>query len=476
MQTKIALSFVALIFLGGCSFAPKMQTPQIALPSSTSEKTVQINTDWWKDFNDANLNALIEEALKNSDDLKLAVENLKKARAIYGISEAQIYPQVDLGANATRQSKSSNAYPSSVGGTYNNFAVSATVAYELDFWGSVKNQERANFASLLSSDAQKDALQIALVSDVASYYFNLLAIQMQSRIAKESLKSYEETLHYKEMQLKHGVIDELVVAQAKAQVASANTAVQTIESSKIKIQNALIMLLGRNPQEIFENAVNTSKTLPKGIAIPSGLSASLLQNRPDIKAAEENLRAKTSLVGVAKAAYFPSISLTGSFGYQSQTLDKLMQNSSQVWGFGPSINVPLFDFGRIRQAVNASKSDQKTAIISYEKAVKTAYKEVFESLENIKIANLRYESLKQEVKAYNDAFTLANKKFDHGTAGYLDLLDAQKALFSAHLLLEDAKSAQLIAQVTLYKALGGGWSYEKKREDFLKNKDKKDDE
>lgn len=467
MHTKILLSAAALILFGGCSFAPQMKTPNVALPSSANEKPLKIDTKWWRGFGDENLNTLIEEALKNNDDLKLAVENVKKARAVYGISEAQLYPEVDMGASATRQAKSSNAYPSNFGGTYNNFSLSASVAYEVDFWGSVRNQMKANYASLLATDAQRDAFEISLVSDVANYYFNLISINTQLNIAKETLKSYQESEHYKEMQLKHGVVDELTVAQAKAQVASAQTSIVSIEATKIKVQDALVMLLGRTPKEIFENVLQTSKELPKALTIPSGLSASLLQNRPDVMAAEQNLRAKTSLVGVAKAAYFPSVTLTGNFGYQSQTLDKLMQNNSQIWGFGPSINVPLFDFGKIKQAVEASKSDQRAAIISYEKAAKTAYKEVFEALQEIKVSNTRVEALQTQTKAYADALDLASKKFDHGTASYLDVLDAQKALLGSHLSLEDARSQQLVAQVTLYKALGGGWNMENKNNEKI---------
>lgn len=468
MRTKIALIY-ALFFLAGCSFAPEMKTPKVELPSLVGEKPLQIDSQWWKDFHDENLNILIQEALKNNDDLKLAVENVKKARALYGISEAELYPQVNLDGSATRQRKSSNAYPSSFGGIYNNMAVSVSVAYELDFWGRVRDQDKANYASLLSSNVQKDSFAISLVSDVASYYFNLISINTQLKIAKETLISYEESAHYKEMQFKHGVVDELTVAQAKAEVATAKTAIVTIEASKIKVESALVMLLGRTPKEMFENLLQTSKKLPKAIIIPAKLSASLLQNRPDVVAAEENLRAKTSLVGVAKAAYYPSVTLTGSYGYQSQTLDKLMQSSSQVWGFGPSINIPLFDFGRIKQAVKASESDQKAAILSYEKTAKTAYKEVYEALQEIKVSNAKYDALQTQTNAYADALDLANKKFDHGTISYLNVLDAQKALLNSHLSLEDAAAQQLIAQVTLFKALGGGWSYEK---DFLKNNKK----
>ena len=462
MRTKtLLISTATALLFAGCSMAPDVKTPQVEMPSSfdkNSDKNTTVDISWWKNFHDENLNLLIEEALKNNDDLKLAVANVQKARAQYGISEADMYPKLDLDASAERQRKSSNAFPSNFGGIYNNYSVSASVAYELDFWGRARNQRSADFSSLLATDADKEALRISLIVDVATYYFNLVSINEQLNIAKESLKSYEETLQYREMQLKHGVVDELVVAQAKAQVASANTLVQTIETSKVKTQSALALLLGRSPKEIFEKMVVSSKNLPESIEIPAGLPAALLQNRPDIKAAEENIRAKTALIGVAKAAYFPSISLTGNYGYQSQNFDNLISGSSSVWGFGPSLNMPIFDFGRISAAVKVSKADQKAALISYDKVVKTAYKEVYDALGTIRVSKLKCDSVDQEVQANDQAYMLANKKFERGTASYLDVLLAQKALLSARLTSVSTNAQLLIDEVTLYKSLGGGWS------------------
>lgn len=471
MRTKIlCVAATAAVLFSGCSMAPDMKTPKLDLPASfdkSADVNAAINVAWWKNFNDENLNRLIEEALKNNDDLKLAVANVQKARAQYGISKAEMFPQIDLDASAKRQRKSSKAYPSNYGGIYNDYAFSASAAYELDFWGRVRNQKNADFSSLLASDADKEALRISLIVDVATYYFNLISINEQLNIANKSLKSYKDTLKYRETQLKYGVVDELVVAQAKAQVASANTLVQTIKSSKITTQSALALLLGRSPKEIFENTLISSKKLPEPVEIPSGLPANLLQNRPDIKAAEETLRAKTSLIGVAKAAYFPSISLTGNYGFQSQNLDNLVTNSSQVWGFGPSLNMPIFHFGAIKAAVEASEADQKAALISYDKAVKTAYKEVYDSLGVIRISKLKSNSVKQEVDANMQAFELANKKFNRGTTSYLDVLSAQKALLNAQLSYVSANTELLVDEVTLYKSLGGGWNskYNHKKEE-----------
>lgn len=460
MRTKTFLSFsVAILLFTGCSMAPEMKTPEVQLPSlHVSDQNISLS--WWKNFKDENLNALITEALKNNDDLKLAVANIQKARAQYGISEAVLYPEVDLDGSASRQSKSSNAYPSAFGGTYNNFGISASVAYELDFWGRAKNQKEADYSLLLASDADKEALKISLITDVATYYFNLVSLSRQIEIAEASLKSYDETLQYRKMQLKHGVVDALVVAQAKAQVAQAGTLVATLQRDKLTTQSALSLLVGRTPKEIFEKVVATSKTLPPSIEIPAGIPASLLQNRPDVKAAEETLRAKTALIGVIKAAYFPSISLTGNYGYQSENLDNLISKNSLAWGFGPSLNMPLFDFGRIKAAVDVSKADQKTAILSYEKTVKTAYKEVYDSLGSIRISKLKSDSVTEEVDAYREALLLATKKFDRGTITYLDVLDAQKGLLNAQLSSVAINAQLLIDEATLYKALGGGWNHQ----------------
>jgi len=456
MRTKIlfALSASALL-MSGCSMAPKMEVPKTQLPSA--QEDISVNVTWWKQFNDNNLDALITEALKNNDDLKLAIANVEKARAEYGFSKVDMYPQINLGGNATRQRKSVHSYPGIYGGTYNNYGLSASVAYELDFWGKALNQKDANLASLLATDADKEAFRISLITDVATYYFNLVAINKQLKIVNDSLKNYEETYEYRKVQLQHGVVDELVVAQAKAQVASAKTQIQIIKSSEVKTKSALTLLLGRTPKEIFENVITTSQVLPESITIPAGLPATLLQNRPDVKAAEETLRAKTALIGVAKAAYFPSISLTGNLGYQSQKLSNLVNGGSEVWGFGPTLNFPLFDFGRISNTVKASKADQKAAMISYDKVVKTAYKEVYESLELIKVSKSKCSSVLEEMNAYNNAYIIAKKKFEHGYTNYLDVLSAQNALLNARLTYVSAKSQLLTDEATFYKTLGGGW-------------------
>lgn len=456
MNTKILLALSASVVLfSACSLAPEYKKPELQLPASQTK--VDVNAQWFKTFNDPKLDLLIEEALKNNDDLKLAVANVEKARAQYDISDADLYPTFDLSGSAMRQKRSINAFPGAFGGLYNDFTMSASMSYEFDFWGKNRNQRAANLANYLAVDANKETIRISLVTDVATYYFNLVALEEQLIIAKENLKNYEETLAYREKQYKYGVIDSLVLAQSKAEVASVKTTIDELNVTKIKLQSSLVILLGRSPKEIFEGDVDTKVQLPEFAEIPTDLPTELLQNRPDIKIAEENLKATTALVGVARAAYFPNISITGSFGFQSQKLSNIAQSDSQIWGIGPSLYMPLFDFGRISAAVDVSNAEQKAALISYDKAVKNAYKEVFDSLHSIKAIQSKKESIKQEIAAYDEAYRVAKKKFDVGTTSYLDVLIAQNLLLKAELTYVTIKSELLIEEATLYKALGGGW-------------------
>ncbi|WP_304543386.1 efflux transporter outer membrane subunit [Sulfurimonas microaerophilic] len=456
MKTKVLLALSASVVLfSACSLAPEYKKPELSLPSS--QKEINVNAQWFKTFNDKKLDLLIAEALKNNDDLKLAVVNVQKARAEYDISDADLYPSLDLSASALRQKRSVNAYPGFFGGLYNDFSMSASMSYEFDFWGKNSNQRDANLANFLAVDANKETLRISLITDVATYYFNLVAVEEQLQIAQENLKNYEATLAYREKQYKYGVVDALVVAQSKAEVASVKTAIDALNVTKVKSQSALVILLGRSPKEIFESSIDTKTELPEFVEIPTTLPTNLLQNRPDVKIAEENLKAKTALIGVAKAAYFPNLSITGSYGFQSQKLSNLANSNSQVWGIGPSLYMPLFDFGRIEAAVKVTNAEQKAALIAYDKTVKNAYKEVFDSLQSIKAIKSKKDSMEQQVDAYNEAYRVAKQKYAKGTTSYLDVLIAQSLLLNSQLTYVTTKSELLIEEATLYKALGGGW-------------------
>lgn len=457
----LALSAIAAVLLGGCStMAPKPQLPKTDLPEAfdkNKDADAAIETTWWKNFHDQALERLIDEVLQNNDDLQLAAANIAKVRAAYGFSDADLYPHLDMEGSATRQKTSTTLHSDGPGGTYSMFSLSLLAAYEVDLWGRLKNQKEADWHVLLASEADRDAVRLSLIADAANHYFNLVATRNQLAIAKESAKTYDEMYAYRRTQHRHGVVDSLVVAQARAQAANAQVLVQTLRTQLLAQESSLALLLGQSPRAIFENHLEVTQALPKPIDIPAGLPASLLQNRPDIKAAEERLKSKTALIGVAKAAYCPSIALTGNYGYQSRSFGDLMGNGTNAWGIGPSLNLPLLDFGRIDANVKISEADQKSAIIAYGKTVKTAYKEVYEALGTIRIAKTKCTAIQNKVNAYKEALNLATKKFERGTASYLEVLDAQQGLLNARLGLASVDAELLTDQITLYKALGGGW-------------------
>ncbi len=461
MRTKFLITAASIILLlQGCS-VPKFSKPKMDLPAQYYNNGIRrqtININWWKNFNDNNLNKLIEKVLKNNDDLKLAVIRVEDARAYLGFKSANLYPNISASASGYRQKTSNELLPKGRGMILNNFAISSPMTYEIDLWGKLKYQKKAAFASLLAIKANKETVKLSLISNAANLYFNIIAVNRQLKIAQDTLKSYNETYKYRKREYKYGAINELVVFQAKAQYENAKVLVESLKEQNIVQMSALSMLLGKSPKEIFNNNIALNEKLPNPIKIPDALASTLLNNRPDIKAAEENLRAKNLLIGAAKAAYFPSISLTGLLGFQSEDLSNLIRRSANIWGIGPAIAMPIFDFGRIKSNVKIAEAQKKAAVVQYKQTVKNAFKEVFNALNKLKISKRKIEAQSKEAKALKKVLYLSKKRFDSGYSDYLSVLYAERGYFAAKLKLVSLDAAVLTNQVTLYKALGGGWS------------------
>ena len=457
---KFATAAGIILMLSGCSFAPELAMPKMDLPVNYDNKTDKkqaVNIDWWKNFNDKTLNKLIGEALKNNSDLQIAAVRVEEAKAYLGLESANLYPAVSVSALGSRQRIAKDASPSGKPVITDTYTFSSSVSYEIDLWGKLRNQKKAALALLLSSRAARDTVKISLISNVANTYFNLVSIVKQFEIAQNTEKSYEETYKYRQKQHKYGQISELAVAQSKAQYENSRLLVESLKSLKITTMSALAVMLGRSPKDIFDNDIVTGAKLPKPIKIPSFLPSSVLENRPDIEAARENLKAKNALIGAAKAAYFPSISLTGLLGFQSLELSDLIQRSSNVWSITHSFGMNIFDFGRIKSNVELTKTQKQEAILQYKKAVINAFREVFDALSTLKSDTAKLDAQKKEVEALKKALELSKQLFDGGTIEYLDVLSAQRAYLAARLSLEGLKSKILTDQVTLYKSLGGGW-------------------
>jgi len=450
------LSFVTILLLGGCSLKPDLNVPKIEAPKS-SQEALHVNKEWWKQFNDVTLNALVDEALLGSDDLKLSALKVLKARQAYGLSVDNEFPTLSANAADSRIKTSDHAFSTkNKGATYSDFSMGLGLAYEVDFWGRLSNQSESNWSLYLATEASRETVRNSLIHDVVSAYFNLASLQARMAILEQSAASYKASYEFRSKQQKVGTISDVLANQALAQYNNIQASKDSLMESYKLQQSALAILLGKSPQALFETQA-TEASLPNVLTIPQGVPSTLMENRPDIKEALENLRSKNALIGVEKAAYFPTISLTGSYGQQSDDLNNILKSSANRWSFGPNLSVPIFDFGRIKQRVSISETDLQSSLVSYEQSVKKAYKEVHDTLAKENLAKSRLAFQEEELKAYQKVLDLSTKRFNQGIANQLEVLDAQKSVLSASLNVVATKQYLLTSQAELFKALGGGW-------------------
>ena len=459
MKSSTLLSLAAILLVSGCSMAPKLEVAEPAMPAALSDvnATSPVDVKWWEQYGDGQLNTLITEALANNDDLKMAMSNVMLARVTLGLSRAERYPTIDASASGYRRKTSGETLSPFSGVTYNSFDLSAGAAYEFDFWGRYSNMEASARAELLAGEADMETVRITLISTAAELYFSLITLDRQINVTAETVQAYKESYEYRSRQYDHGVIDALVLEQAHALYANAKLRLATHKEEKLLAESALAVLIGRSPEAIFSRNVATSPTLAVPLNVPKQLSSNLLQQRPDIRAAEERLRAANATIGVARAAYFPTISLTGTAGFSSTELGNLLNSSARTWGFGPSLYVPIFDFGRIKSSVEIAEAKKDAAVIAYAKTVKNAFKEVYDALKKIESTNEKLAAQKEETAALEKVLALSQQRFDSGYGTYLEVVESKRALLNSRTNFIALNDAQIVNQITLYKALGGGW-------------------
>ena len=455
-------SAAALWLLSGCSMAPNPEITPPALPDGnvsvgTSASSAALDARWWEGFRDGTLNALVQEALRHNDDLKIAASRVAQAAASLGYSRAERYPTIDAGASAYRQQTSSETLSPFSGFTYNSFDLSVSAAYEFDFWGRYKNLEASARAQLIATEADRETVRIGLIAGVAELYFNLVSLKRQIAVTEATVQAFKESYEYRSRQFSHGVIDALTLQQSHALYATAKVALAGLREERLLAENALGILLGRSPKAMLAPAYETAAALPEPLTVPSELTSSLLERRPDILAAEARLRSANAAIGVAKAAYFPTISLTGTAGYSSTEFDRLMNSSAQFWGFGPSLYVPLLDFGRIKNNVEEAEAKKDEAVTVYAQTVRTAFKEVYDALARLRASHKKADAQDEANGALEKVLTLSQKRFDSGYGTYLEVIDAKKALLASRLNLVRLNAELVTNQISLYKALGGGW-------------------
>ncbi|MGG7049169.1 MULTISPECIES: efflux transporter outer membrane subunit [unclassified Campylobacter] len=451
--------FLLALFMAGCSFRPSL--PEVNATFSTVYESSDINDKWWMEFNDSRLNELVEQALKNNIDLKLAYINLQNAQLNLKNARTELLPTIGAEAGASRNSTSGETFSGQKSAIYNSFSLNAILNYEIDLWGRVRNSIASSNALLNASKFDYEAARIAIASSVANSYFSLVALKMQEIVYEETLKSYLDTMNYRKKQLDAGMITQIVYMQSLAATQSAQISLQNIKNSIITASNALAILTNKSNDEILYSIISSAKTLAKAPEINADISSDILLRRPDVASAYERLQSSNALIGVAKAAYFPKLSLTGLFGFSSDELERLFVSNANVWSIGGSLAQTLFDFGRRSNNVALAELAQSANTLNYEKTIKTALSEVRISLENRKTATAVLKDTKALLNSQNEIYNLANNQYNAGYVDHLVLLDAQRNLLSTRLSEIAAKLALNNATIEVYKSFGGGFKLQK---------------
>jgi multidrug efflux system outer membrane protein len=440
---------------------PDYRRPDIEAPAAWSVDNAEAgeisNLAWWEQFQDPALSALVDQALHNNKDLAIATANVDAAFAQYGITRAAQWPQVDAGASASRQrlSETAGPVPAPAGRqVFNDFDASLSASFELDVWGRLRRASESARASLLASEEGRRTVLMTLVGAVANGYIQLRALDRQLEIARSTSQSLGEAARLQELRFREGAVPESDYRQAESQYQTAAAQVPELERQVARQENFISVLLGRNPGPIPRGREIEALLFP---AVPDALPASLLERRPDIRQAEQNLIAANADIGVAKAAYFPRISLTAALGFESADLSDLLKARSKAGSLGAGATLPIFNAGRIRNQVAQTEAFQREALSNYEKSILVGFQEV----ENALIDRTKF-SQAREVQARNVAALqrfrdLAALRYKEGATIYLEVANAEQSLFNAQLAYVATQSQLFQSYANLYKAMGGGW-------------------
>ena len=460
MRNK-AFILITAAFLAGCSFRPDMPNVDTNFTSTYTFETSDIRDLWWKEFHDENLNALVESALEKNTNLRIAYLNLQKAKASLGIAEADLLPGVNLNASYTKAKSSGETYTGQPQTRYRSSSINLGLNYEIDLWGRVRNSVLAANENLNSSKFDYDSARLSLSSSVAKSYFALVSLNMQEAVLKETLKTYEDTLALRKTQLDLGGINEMTYLQSKAEVERAKTSLTSVLNSKSQALTSLAILTGKSNDEILKGVVASAQNLPSSPEIKAGISSDVLLRRSDVAKALADLKATNALVGIARAQYFPTLSLTGLFGFASDEFDRIFMGSASVWSLGANLTQKIFDFGRTKNNVRVAETNEQISAVTYEAVVKTALGEVRDALISRQNAKLSLDQVKNLLQSQQKIYSLAKDQYNAGYIGHLELLDAERNLLQAKLQDVSAKLDEVDSAVEVYRALGGGFKVEK---------------
>lgn len=458
----LRLAFVITgCLLTACMVGPDYRRPEVQTPDNfrfqDPEAAKTANTPWWEQFQDPVLNALIESALKNNKDVRIAAARIDEFAGRFGTTRSELFPQIGYQGSAVRdQLSETTGTPLSPGveNPQTTYLAIATAGWEIDLWGRVRRLSESARADLFASVEGRRAIILTLVSAVANGYVALRDLDKQLEIARSTAKSYKETVQLFETRYRGGVVSEVELAQVRSQYEQASARIPQFEKLIAQQENALAVLLGRNPGSIPRGRPLDELMLP---AVPAGLPSQLLEQRPDILEAEQRLIAENALIGAARARYYPSISLTGFFGGASAELSDLFDSSSKTWNFTGDILGPIFTGGAIKGQVLQAEARQRQALLAYERAIQNAFREVDDALVDHQKSRQQLAAQTRQVEALREYARLAWLRFNNGYTSYLEVLDARRSLFDAELERSLTQGVVFQALVNIYKAMGGGW-------------------
>ena len=456
-----AALFAAALLSGCMLLGPNYKRPPVELPQQYPEGEVgsglAVPADWWRLYGDATLDKLVATGLARNADVRLAIARIEEAEAVVREANATFLPEIDANASAgrSRQSTRTGTLPSSAAPIRNNFLLSANTSFELDFWGRLRRGRESAQAQYVASRYARDVVALTLAAGIAQTYFNIRALDAQIGVSERTLADAVDSLDIARTRAQAGLVSDLDVNQADANRAQVSGQIKELRRLRAAAAHQLGVLTGVLDLQVPPGGV---AQLPLPPLPPAGLPSTLLERRPDVREAEATLVAANALIGVARAAQFPTLSLTGALGVQSRELTTLFAGGAGIWSFSLGAVGPILDWGRYAARTRQAEARAKQAAAIYEKTAQTAFREVADALSNVRLAADTEQDLRERVDQAANTLRLANMRYRSGYSAYLEVLDAQRTLNDAQLALARNRQQYLGFTVDLMNALGGGWT------------------
>jgi multidrug efflux system outer membrane protein len=458
------LALACALVLAGCAVGPDYERPAMNLPGAYTEPDVgdaaTVRADWWKLYGDPQLDSLVAAALERNADIRLAVARIEEADANLRVANAAFLPEIDLGGNANRtRFSTTTAVPTPAGGpsVRSDARLALSTSFELDFWGRLRREAESVRAQVLSTRYAKDVVALTLAGLTAQTYFALRSFDAQIIVTRETILTRQESLDYVRARAKGGIASDLEVAQAEGALADITVQLKELQRQRALFEHQLAIFAGQLDLTLSDGDI---RTLPAPALPPAGLPSVLLERRPDVRQAEQQLVSANAQIGVAKAAMFPTFTLTGFGGGESTNLANAVTRGSSIWSLGLGVSMPILDWGRYRGLTDAAIARQHQATALYQQAVETAFREVADALSSVRLTSSAEQDYQASVDAARRALRLSRMRYDAGYSPYLEVLDAQRQANLSEIAALRNRQALLSATVDLMKSLGGGWTPE----------------